>query len=147
MSEAGKRKRHDAARFEWHLLAVARGEDQCDRIRAHASGREQERVAGRGVQPVADNEVAVIELENAAAYGTIKIELYSNIAPKMVERFKESEPDALILLNDDGRIVYATPSVNRHSGWDAGELIGQVALDFRCSTVISFSRRPSASRL
>lgn len=42
----------------------------------------------RGVQPVADNEVAVIELENAAAYGTIKIELYSNIAPKMVERFK-----------------------------------------------------------
>ena len=43
----------------------------------------------KGVQPVADAEVAVIELENAAAYGTIKIELYSNIAPKMVERFKE----------------------------------------------------------
>lgn len=43
----------------------------------------------KGVQPVADNEVAVIELENSAAYGTIKIELYSNIAPKMVERFKE----------------------------------------------------------
>ena len=43
----------------------------------------------KGVQPVADSEVAVIELENAAAYGTIKIELYSNIAPKMVERFKE----------------------------------------------------------
>ena len=43
----------------------------------------------KGVQPVADAEVAVIELENAPAYGTIKIELYSNIAPKMVERFKE----------------------------------------------------------
>lgn len=43
----------------------------------------------KGVQPIADNEIAVIELENAAAYGTIKIELYSNIAPKMVERFKE----------------------------------------------------------
>ena len=43
----------------------------------------------KGVQPVADNEIAIIELENAAAYGTIKIELYSNIAPKMVERFKE----------------------------------------------------------
>jgi cyclophilin family peptidyl-prolyl cis-trans isomerase len=42
----------------------------------------------KGVQPVADNEIAVIELENAAAYGTIKIELYSNIAPKMVEQFK-----------------------------------------------------------
>lgn len=43
----------------------------------------------KGVQPVADSEIAVIELENSAAYGTIKIELYSNIAPKMVERFKE----------------------------------------------------------
>ena len=43
----------------------------------------------KGVPPVADAEIAVIELENAAAYGTIKIELYSNIAPKMVERFKE----------------------------------------------------------
>ena len=43
----------------------------------------------KGVQPVADPEIAVIELENAAAYGTIKIELYSNIAPKMVDRFKE----------------------------------------------------------
>ncbi len=37
---------------------------------------------------VADSEVAVIEMENPA-YGTIKIELYSIVAPKMVERFKE----------------------------------------------------------
>jgi cyclophilin family peptidyl-prolyl cis-trans isomerase len=43
----------------------------------------------KGVQPIADKEIAVIELENSAAYGTITIELYSNIAPKMVERFKE----------------------------------------------------------
>lgn len=43
----------------------------------------------KGVAPVADSEIAVIEMENAAAYGTIKIELYSNIAPKMVARFKE----------------------------------------------------------
>ena len=43
----------------------------------------------KGVAPVADNEIAVIEMENAAAFGTIKIELYSNIAPKMVARFKE----------------------------------------------------------
>lgn len=42
----------------------------------------------KGVAPVADSEIAVIEMQNAAAYGTIKIELYSNIAPKMVERFK-----------------------------------------------------------
>jgi len=43
----------------------------------------------KGVTPVADNEIAVIEMENSAAFGTIKIELYSNIAPKMVEQFKQ----------------------------------------------------------
>ncbi|MDQ3714161.1 MAG: peptidylprolyl isomerase [Acidobacteriota bacterium] len=43
----------------------------------------------RGVAPIADAEIAVIEMENAGAFGTIKIELYSNVAPKMVERFKE----------------------------------------------------------
>ncbi len=40
-----------------------------------------------GVAPIADSEIAVIEMETPA-YGTIKIELYSNIAPKTVERFK-----------------------------------------------------------
>jgi len=40
-----------------------------------------------GVAPIADNEIAVIEMEQPA-FGTIKIELYSNIAPKAVERFK-----------------------------------------------------------
>jgi len=43
----------------------------------------------KGVAPVADSEIAVIEMENGAAFGTIKIEFYSNIAPKMVARFKE----------------------------------------------------------
>lgn len=43
----------------------------------------------KGVQPIADPEIAVIEMENSAAYGTIKIELYSNIAPKMVDQFKQ----------------------------------------------------------
>jgi cyclophilin family peptidyl-prolyl cis-trans isomerase len=41
----------------------------------------------KGTAPVADSEIAVIEMETPA-YGTIKLELYSNIAPKMVERFK-----------------------------------------------------------
>jgi len=43
----------------------------------------------KGVAPVADSEIAVIEMANAGAFGTIKIELYSNIAPQMVARFKE----------------------------------------------------------
>ncbi|MBP9662984.1 MAG: peptidylprolyl isomerase [Pyrinomonadaceae bacterium] len=42
----------------------------------------------KAVAPVADSEVALIEMENPA-YGTMKMELYSNIAPKAVERFKE----------------------------------------------------------
>jgi cyclophilin family peptidyl-prolyl cis-trans isomerase len=39
----------------------------------------------KGVAPVADSEVAVIDTD----FGQVKIELYSNIAPKMVARFKE----------------------------------------------------------
>ena len=39
-----------------------------------------------GVKPQADDQVAVIE---TADYGPIVIELYPNVAPKMVERFKK----------------------------------------------------------
>jgi cyclophilin family peptidyl-prolyl cis-trans isomerase len=42
----------------------------------------------KGIAPIADSEIAVLEMEQPA-YGTIKLELYSNIAPKMVARFKE----------------------------------------------------------
>ena len=42
----------------------------------------------KGIAPVADSEVAVIEMEDSA-YGKITIELYPNIAPEMVKRFKE----------------------------------------------------------
>ena len=45
-------------------------------------------VIKKGVAPVADAEIAVIELEQPV-YGKITIELYSNIAPEMVKRFKE----------------------------------------------------------
>ncbi len=53
------------------------------------TGNNSAAVVKKGVEPVADSEVAVIEMENSAAYGTIKLELYSNIAPKMIARFKE----------------------------------------------------------
>jgi peptidylprolyl isomerase len=49
----------------------------------------------KGIAPIADPEVAVIEMENSAAYGTIKIELYSNIAPKMVAQFKQLAKDGV----------------------------------------------------
>ncbi len=42
--------------------------------------------AKTGVKPQADAEVAVIETTD---YGRIVVELYPNIAPKMVERFKK----------------------------------------------------------
>src|SRR6185436_17650761 len=40
----------------------------------------------QGIKPIADAQVAVIE---TADYGKIVIELYPNIAPQMVERFKK----------------------------------------------------------
>ncbi|HEX8141984.1 MAG TPA: peptidylprolyl isomerase [Pyrinomonadaceae bacterium] len=42
----------------------------------------------KGVKPQADAEVAVIEMEDPG-FGKIVIELYPNLAPKMVERFKQ----------------------------------------------------------
>ena len=40
----------------------------------------------KGITPVPDEQVAVVE---TADYGNIVIELYPNVAPKMVERFKK----------------------------------------------------------
>lgn len=68
------------------ILAIAIGA-ACNSGKKPASNGAPE--VKKGVTPVADPEIAVIEMENSAAYGTIKIELYSNIAPKMVERFKQ----------------------------------------------------------
>lgn len=45
-------------------------------------------VIKKGVAPVADNEVAIVEMEQPA-FGKFTIELYSNIAPEMVKRFKD----------------------------------------------------------
>ena len=45
-------------------------------------------VIKKGVAPVADNEVVIVEMEQPV-YGKFTIELYSNIAPEMVKRFKE----------------------------------------------------------
>jgi cyclophilin family peptidyl-prolyl cis-trans isomerase len=43
----------------------------------------------RGVKPEPDAEAAVLEVEsNGVSYGRIVIELYPNVAPQMVERFK-----------------------------------------------------------
>src|SRR3954471_16451625 len=44
-----------------------------------------ESIVKKGVKPEADAEAAVIETD----YGRIVIELYPNLAPKMVERFKK----------------------------------------------------------
>ena len=43
----------------------------------------------KNVKPVADNEVAILEMDNSSAFGQVTIELYSNLAPLMVARFKE----------------------------------------------------------
>lgn len=69
------------------LLSVAFGFSCSDGAKTGNSKNAAAEVK-KGVAPVADPEIAVIEMENTSAYGSIKIELYSNIAPKMVERFK-----------------------------------------------------------
>lgn len=61
----------------------------CDKKTSPKTNSNSTAEIKKGVTPVADPEIAVIEMENSAAFGTIKIELYSNIAPKMVARFKE----------------------------------------------------------
>lgn len=60
----------------------------CENTGNKSAGSKASPEVKKGVAPVADAEVAVIEMETPA-YGTIKLELYSNIAPKMVARFKE----------------------------------------------------------
>lgn len=57
--------------------------------KSNSNSPEKPAEVKKGVAPVADTEIAVIEMENSAAFGTIKLELYSNIAPQMVARFKE----------------------------------------------------------
>src|SRR5580765_3273873 len=69
-------------------VAVAIGGLCCDKGKAGKPTANAKPEVKTGVAPVADNEIAVIEMENPA-FGTMKIELYSNIAPKMVDRFKE----------------------------------------------------------
>src|SRR5437588_4248931 len=64
----------------------------CNDKNANTNSRDSDANAAKdsnvkaGVKPQADAEVAVIE---TADYGRIVIELYPNIAPKMVERFKK----------------------------------------------------------
>jgi cyclophilin family peptidyl-prolyl cis-trans isomerase len=67
----------------------------------------------KGTAPVADSEIAVIEMETPA-YGTIKLELYSNIAPKMVERFKtlakEGYYDGIVFHRINASVIQAGDS-------------------------------------
>jgi peptidylprolyl isomerase len=67
----------------------------------------------KGVSPVADPEAVLIEMEEPA-YGSIKIELYSNLAPQMVARFKELARkgyyDGIIFHRVNGSVIQAGDS-------------------------------------
>jgi cyclophilin family peptidyl-prolyl cis-trans isomerase len=70
------------------VLCVACGGAGQSNVDGGAEGQGGAEVK-RGVKPEPDAEAAVLEVEsNGVSYGRIVIELYPNIAPKMVERFK-----------------------------------------------------------
>ena len=54
----------------------------------NTANKSQKAEVKKGIKPIADNEVAIIEMEEPV-YSKFTIELYSNIAPQMVKRFKE----------------------------------------------------------
>jgi cyclophilin family peptidyl-prolyl cis-trans isomerase len=58
----------------------------CNKSASDSGANGKAPVVKTGVKPVADSQVAVIE---TADYGRIVVELYSNIAPQHVERFKK----------------------------------------------------------
>jgi cyclophilin family peptidyl-prolyl cis-trans isomerase len=69
-------------------LALAAASCGGDQTQVSNSGADNANVK-RGVKPEADAEAAVIEVESGGVpYGRVVIELYPNIAPKHVERFK-----------------------------------------------------------
>jgi cyclophilin family peptidyl-prolyl cis-trans isomerase len=69
-------------------LASCGGGEQQSKVFDEAEGAAGAAVK-RGVRPEPDAEAAVLEVESGGvSYGRIVIELYPNVAPKMVERFK-----------------------------------------------------------
>jgi cyclophilin family peptidyl-prolyl cis-trans isomerase len=67
------------------LLALSIGLSSCENKPVKSTTKP---VVKTGIAPIADPEVAIIEMEQPA-FGKIKLELYSNIAPEMVKRFKD----------------------------------------------------------
>ena len=71
------------------LLAILLVFSSCSQNNVNGSNSSKKPKVKEKVKPIADEEYAVIELENSEAFQPITIELYSNLAPKMVARFKE----------------------------------------------------------
>jgi len=84
MLDSGQFRRWSAGVLALALMAGCGGAPASNNSNAGANSNTSVK---RGVKPEPDPEVAVIEMENPA-YGRIVIELYSNVAPQMVERFK-----------------------------------------------------------
>jgi cyclophilin family peptidyl-prolyl cis-trans isomerase len=59
----------------------------CDKKPASKTVSNKKPELKKGITPIADSEIAVIEMQEPA-FGKIKMELYSNIAPEMVKQFK-----------------------------------------------------------
>lgn len=86
-AECGGRPRWEAVVLSLllALFAAACNKEQVASKDYDADAEGAEAKVKRGVKPEADREVAVLETD----FGTMVIELYPNIAPEMVERFKK----------------------------------------------------------
>ncbi|MDT5063739.1 MAG: peptidyl-prolyl cis-trans isomerase [Acidobacteriota bacterium] len=84
----GRRLKITCAVLSLSLMLVVLMAGCGSKTATNSSNSNQSANVKKGIKPEPDAEVAVIEMENPA-YGKIVVELYPNIAPKMVERFKQ----------------------------------------------------------
>ena len=92
----------------------------CNRSSPTGAGDDTFKVK-TGVKPIADAKVAVIETEN---FGEIVIELYPNVAPQMVERFKKLVHEGFYdgttfhRINEDSALIQGGDPLSRDNNPD-----------------------------
>lgn len=102
-------------------LTAAIGVTACSKSSNSNSGKSAKPEVKKGVAPVADNEIVVLDTD----FGQIKIELYSNIAPKHVARFKELVKEGyyngVMWHRINPQVIQAGNAATKNPGWAPGQ--------------------------